>query len=195
MARRVISDQQFAAMATEGASRSVRTGEQGGPGYYVSRDPNIPLSKGGGSEMVTGAPTAEDVVKHRGAAAVAMVFTPGRAGRNVHQGIWSESKEGPTYLDVSDKTQSYSEALTKGAMGSQRAIARVKRSGNVDIVPTGTETPEGKVVPTEGALMQGNLQRKKELQESRRKKMSKSEKGSALKSMDQDVEAVQRALG
>jgi hypothetical protein len=196
MARRVISDQQFAAMATDGASRRMTTGEQGGPGYYVSRDPNIPMSQGGGREVVSGAPSASDVAAHHEESMPAVEATEPRKRRSVYQGVWSETKDvGPTYLDVTDRTPRYSEALTTGAMGSQKAIARVKRSGNVDIVPTGTETPEGKVLPKEGALMQGNLQRKKELQESRRKKMSKSEKNAALKGMDKDVSDIKRALG
>lgn len=202
MSRRVISDQQFAEMATDGASRHLETKEQGPRGYYVSRDPNVPMSEGGGVETVAGAPTRAEIAGHRSSALPAMHYTEPGKRKDVFQGVWSESKEkGPTYLDVSDRTPSYSEALNKGAMGSQRAIARVTgkkdKEGKpvVDIIPTGTENETGRVVPTESALMQSKLQGKKEMQAKQRRRMSKAEKGAALESMDKDVQSVKRALG
>ena len=204
MSRRVISDQQFAEMATDGASRHLETKEQGPRGYYVSRDPNIPVSEGGGIEMQGGVPSEVDVRAHRKEALTSGAIKetdPEKSKQDVHQGIWSESKEGPTYLDISDRYGRYSEALTRGAMGSQLSIARVtaKRDKEGDqvatIIPTSTEDESGVRTPNPSALMQASMQRKREVKSRRQRRMTRGQRREALESMDKDVRDVREALG
>ena len=109
--RPVISDVQFAHLL--GGSREVATGKAGkGSGYYVSRDPRVPVNVGGSPEAISGLTDPRAVKEHmseiKGVAEKvvptgwmrARGATP-KESANVHQGIWQE--EGKTYLDVSDR--------------------------------------------------------------------------------------------
>jgi hypothetical protein len=61
--RPVLSDAQFANLL--GGSREIATGKQGkGSGYYVSRDPRMPVEMGGSKETVGGLADVGKVREH-----------------------------------------------------------------------------------------------------------------------------------
>jgi hypothetical protein len=136
--RPVISDVQFAHML--GGSREVATGKAGrGSGYYVSRDPRVPVEAGGSNEVIGGLSDVPAVSEHmRSIKGVAEKVVPtgymrARAATpeesaNVHQGIWQDENSKKTYLDVSDRiggrasSSSLEEALTRGIDQKQLGV-------------------------------------------------------------------------
>jgi hypothetical protein len=136
--RPIISDRQFAHLP--GGSREVATGKAGkGSGYYVSRDPRVPVSMGGSEEVIGGLSDTKTVAEHmndiRGVAEKVMPTgymkargaTPEESA-NVHQGIWQDEGSKKTYLDVSDRIggrasrSSLEEALTRGINQKQLGV-------------------------------------------------------------------------
>jgi hypothetical protein len=136
--RPILSDAQFAHMI--GGSREIATGRAGkGSGYYVSRDPRVPVEAGGSNEVVGGLADVPAVSEHmRSIKGVAEKVVPtgymsARAATsaessNVHQGIWQDENSKKTYLDVSDRiggrasSSSLEEALTRGIDQKQLGV-------------------------------------------------------------------------
>jgi hypothetical protein len=192
--RPVLSHSQFA--QSYGASREYATGKQGKRGgYYVSRDPGVPVQKGGGVEEVS--PTSFDAAaaeRHwhetRG---IALATTPEKDREKVHQGIWYDDKTGKTHVDISDRvTSGLPTALKKGISQGQLAIYS---AGAGKSLPTNIETPSGFRQPAEGAEMVAESYGKKEKQWKERSKMSRKKKESLLSEMDRDVAAIKKARG
>jgi hypothetical protein len=123
-----------------GGSREIATGRAGrGSGYYVSRDPRVPVEAGGSNEVVGGLADVPAVSEHmrsiKGVAekVVPTGFMSARAATpeesaNVHQGIWQDENSKKTYLDVSDRvggrasSSSLEEALTRGIGQKQLGV-------------------------------------------------------------------------
>lgn len=162
MPKKVLSDSQFAGLF--GGSRSVTTGESGpNSGYYVSRDPRVPVEIGGSEEVTAPAHSEEAVRSHlsriKGVAekVVPTGWMRGRAATpkekaNVFQGTWTD--EGKTYLDVSDRIggraseSSLKEALTRGLNQKQLGVYAAGAGKTLPIHkvnPTAT-TKSGKVI-------------------------------------------------
>lgn len=136
--RPVISSLQFAQLP--GGSRELATGKQGkGSGYYVSRDPRVPVAIGGSPEKIGSLMDPHAVVSHieqtKGIAekVVPTGWMTGRAATpeesaNVHQGIWQNEKTKETHLDISDRigkrasTSSLETALKRGIDQHQLGI-------------------------------------------------------------------------
>jgi hypothetical protein len=117
----VISHAQFAGM--EGGSRRLSDMTEGPKsGYYVARDPNTPVERGGSDEVTEqGVGSEADVKAHYDSAVAkgAMHAIPGNNPREVYQGKWKE------YLDVSDRYT----ASTRGLMHAlQHGMANVQLS-------------------------------------------------------------------
>lgn len=147
--RPVLSDVQFAHML--GGSREIATGKAGkGSGYYVSRDPRVPLEAGGSREVTGGLSDPRTVSEHmkdiKGVAekVVPTGFMKSRAATpeesaNVHQGIWQDPESKKTYLDVTDRIggrasrSSLEEALTRGI--DQKQIG-IYAAGSGRVLPT-----------------------------------------------------------
>ena len=162
MPRQVLSDVQFAKLP--GGSRSLTTKESGpNSGYYVSRDPRVPVAVGGSEEVTAPAHSEEAVRSHfdriKGVAekVVPTGWMRGRAATpkekaNVFQGTWTD--EGKTYLDVSDRIgdraseSSLKEALTRGLNQKQLGVYAAGAGKTLPIHkvnPTAT-TKSGKVI-------------------------------------------------
>ena len=134
--RPIISHSEFAKLA--GGSRELKTMKQGTRGgYYVSRDPRVPVEVGGGVEKTAsthdtaGIQSHFEEMKHTAAKVVPTGWMKGRAATPeesaaVHQGVWTH--EGTAYLDVSDRIgkraseSSLREALSRGVAQNQLAI-------------------------------------------------------------------------
>lgn len=113
----VISHAQFASM--EGGSRRLSDQtEAPKSGYYVSRDPDVPVAQGGSPEAKGGS-TEEGVRANYDAARAqgALTALPGRPASEVYQGKWMDM------LDVSDRYP----ASTSGLMHAlQHGMANVQ---------------------------------------------------------------------
>lgn len=185
--RPIISDAQFSKLA--GGSREVLTGKQGkGSGYYVSRDPRVPMEIGGGLEEtkdshdVAGIKEHLSKIKEVASKVVPTGWMRGRAATkkersNIHQGIWQEG--GKSYLDVSDRiggrasTSSLREALQKGIEHNQWAIWA---AGSKQALATHVTDKSGRKVPNPSAVKQVEYLKSQEEQSYRRSKMSKGQK-------------------
>lgn len=111
--RRVISHKQFSQLL--GGSREVDTLREGEPsGYYVSRDPRVPLELGGSLEVTSRSHDEQAVKEHHDAIkdvsskVVPTGYMSARSAtpderRNVFQGIWQNEDTGKQHLDVSDR--------------------------------------------------------------------------------------------
>ena len=112
-----ISHAQFAGLP--GGSRRFDNREGGpGTGYYVSRDPDVPVEKGGSEERVAKAQSVPAVAGHYRKNKNRALAAPAPSGSNgVYQGIWTSSPEDEsdrtprTYLDISDH---YSDPVIAG---------------------------------------------------------------------------------
>jgi hypothetical protein len=199
--RPVLSDSQFAHLL--GGSREIATGKQGkGSGYYVSRDPRMPVEMGGSKETVGGLADVGKVREHleeiKGKAEKVMptgwmqarAATPTESA-NVHQGIWQDQDSKKTYLDVSDRIggrasrKSLAEGLSRGIEQKQLAIYA---AGSGKVLPTNTEDKFGTKTPNPAAEMTLNYLNKQNAESSARRKMSKGakmkEKNEALAAFD-----------
>lgn len=199
--RPVLSDVQFSHLL--GGSREIATGKQGkGSGYYVSRDPRVPVYMGGSQETVGVLADTHTVRQHlddiKGVAEKvvptgwmkARAATPSESS-NVHQGIWQDEKSKKTYLDVSDRVggrasrKSLAEGLSRGI--SQRQLT-IYAAGSGKVLPTNTEDKFGTKTPNPAAEMTLNYLNKQNEESARRRKMSKSakeqEKNAALAAFD-----------
>ena len=199
--RPVLSDSQFAHLL--GGSREIATGKQGkGSGYYVSRDPRMPVEMGGSKETVGGLADVGKVREHleqiKGKAEKVMptgwmkarAATPTESA-NVHQGIWQDQDSKKTYLDVSDRVggrasrKSLAEGLSRGIEQKQLAIYA---AGSGKVLPTNTEDKFGTKTPNPAAEMTLNYLNKQNAESAARRKMSKGakmkEKNEALAAFD-----------
>jgi hypothetical protein len=199
--RPVLSDAQFANLL--GGSREIATGKQGkGSGYYVSRDPRMPVEMGGSKETVGGLADVGKVREHleaiKGKAEKVMptgwmqarAATPTESA-NVHQGIWQDEESKKTYLDVSDRVggrasrKSLEEGLSRGIEQKQLAIYA---AGSGKVLPTNTEDKFGTKTPNPAAEMTLGYLRKQNAESAARRKMSKGakmkEKKEALAAFD-----------
>jgi hypothetical protein len=199
--RPVLSDSQFSHLL--GGSREIATGKQGkGSGYYVSRDPRVPVNMGGSKETVGGLADTHTVRQHlsdiRGVAEKivptgwmsARAATPAESA-NVHQGIWQDEESKKTYLDVSDRVggrasrKSLQEGLQRGIDQKQLAIYA---AGSGKVLPTNTEDKFGTKTPNPAAEMTLGYLKKQNAESAARRKMSKGaknkEKNEALAAFD-----------
>jgi hypothetical protein len=199
--RPVLSDAQFSHLL--GGSREIATGKQGkGSGYYVSRDPRVPVHMGGSKETVGGLADTHTVREHlsdiKGIAEKvvptgwmqARSATPAESA-NVHQGIWQDTESKKTYLDVSDRVggrasrKSLQEGLQRGIDQKQLAIYA---AGSGKVLPTNTEDNFGTKTPNPAAEMTLGYLKKQNAESAARRKMSKSaknkEKNEALAAFD-----------
>jgi len=187
--RPVLSDAQFANLL--GGSREIATGKQGkGSGYYVSRDPRMPVEMGGSKETVGGLADVGKVREHleaiKGKAEKVMPTGWMRArsatpteSANVHQGIWQDEESKKTYLDVSDRVggrasrKSLAEGLSRGIEQKQLAIYA---AGSGRVLPTNTEDKFGTKTPNPAAEMTLNYLNKQNAESAARRKMSRGAK-------------------
>lgn len=199
--RPVLSDAQFSHLL--GGSREIATGKQGkGSGYYVSRDPRVPVHMGGSKETVGGLADTHTVRQHlsdiKGVAEKvvptgwmqARAATPAESA-NVHQGIWQDTESKKTYLDVSDRVggrasrKSLAEGLSRGIGQKQLAIYA---AGSGKVLPTNTEDKFGTKTPNPAAELTLGYLNKQNEESARRRKMSKGakakEKNEALAAFD-----------
>lgn len=192
--RPVLSDAQFSQLL--GGSREIATGKQGkGSGYYVSRDPRVPVNMGGSKETVGGLADTHTVRQHlsdiKGVAEKvlptgwmqARATTPAESA-NVHQGIWQDTESKKTYLDVSDRVggrasrKSLQEGLQRGLDQKQLAIYA---AGSGKVLPTNTEDKFGTKTPNPAAEMTLGYLKKQNAESAARRKMSKSAKAKEKK--------------
>lgn len=192
--RPVLSDAQFAHML--GGSREIATGKAGkGSGYYVSRDPRVPLEAGGSREVTGGLSDPTTVSQHmsdiKGVAEkiVPTGFMKARAATpeesaNVHQGIWQDPESNKTYLDVSDRIggrasrSSLEEALSRGI--DQKQIG-IYAAGSGKVLPTHFEDPKtgAKTVNPAAEMVVGQLKEQRK-QSKERRKVTPKQKAEAL---------------
>lgn len=162
MAREVLSNAEFAKLP--GGSRSITTGEAGpSSGYYVSRDPRVPVQIGGSEEVTAPAHSEAAVREHldsiKGTAenVVPTGWMRGRAATpkekaNVFQGTWTD--KGKTYLDVSDRIgeraseSSLNEALKRGLSQKQLGVyaAGAGKTLPTHVVNPTATTKSGRVI-------------------------------------------------
>lgn len=202
--RPVLSDAQFSQLL--GGSREIATGKQGkGSGYYVSRDPRVPVHMGGSKETVGGLADTHTVRQHlsdiRGVAEKvvptgwmqARAATPAESA-NVHQGIWQDTESKKTYLDVSDRVggrasrKSLAEGLSRGIEQKQLAIYA---AGSGKVLPTNTEDKFGTKTPNPAAELTLGYLNKQNEESARRRKMSK---GAKAKEKNEALEAFDKAF-
>jgi len=199
--RSVISTSQFATLP--GGSRELATGKEGkGSGYYVSRDPRIPVDMGGSPEKIGGSMDTQAVANHleetKGTAEKVMptgwmrarAATPTESA-NVHQGIWQDESTGKTHLDVSDRIggrasrSSLENALTRGINQHQLGIYA---AGAGQTLPTMNQDELGRKTVNPGAELTLKYLKSQREESSRRKSMSrgakKQEKNDALAAFD-----------
>ena len=200
--RPVISDVLFAHLP--GGSRELATNKQGkGSGYYVSRDPRMPVEIGGSPEEISGLTNPAAVKYHlekiKGVAekVVPTGWMKGRSAtakesENVHQGIWQDEADKKTYLDVSDRIggrasrSSLEEALTRGIAQKQLGVYA---AGAGQTLPTHFEdsVTKAKSVNPAAEMTIGYLKSQRE-ESARRRNMSagakKAEKDAALAAFD-----------
>ena len=192
--RPVLSDVQFAHML--GGSREIATGKAGkGSGYYVSRDPRVPIEAGGSNEVVGGLSDVPTVSEHmhsiKGVAekVVPTGFMSARAATpeesaNVHQGIWQDESTKKTYLDVSDRiggrasSSSLEKALSRGIDQKQLAVYA---AGTGKTLPTHFEDPKtgAKTVNPAAEMVVGHLKAQRK-QSKERRKITPKQKAEAL---------------
>lgn len=187
--RPVLSHSQFAKLY--GGSREYATGKTGKRGgYYVSRNPSVPISQGGGIEKVSEKPFDVEATKEhwKETKETALKSTPEKERSKVHQGIWTDTDSGKTYLDVSDRVSSLSEALKKGVeqkqIGIYAAQAGKTLSTNVENPATGERTPNPR------AQMVAESYGKKEKQWKKRSRMTKAQRASALSEMSAEASKI-----
>ena len=199
--RSVISTSQFATLP--GGSRELATGKKGkGSGYYVSRDPRVPVEIGGSPEATGSLMDPQAVANHleqtKGIAEKvvptgwmsARAATPTES-ENVHQGIWQDESTGKTHLDVSDRIggrasrSSLETALTRGIAQHQLAIHAAGTGKNL-VIHTKDENGIKTVNP--GAELTLKYLKSQREESSRRKSMSRGakeqEKNDALAAFD-----------
>ena len=189
MSREVLSDSQFAHLP--GGSRELATGKSGkGSGYYVARDPRIPVEIGGSPEVKGALSDVNKVRQHleqtKGIAEKivptgwmkARAATPAESA-NVHQGIWQDEESKQTYLDVADRIggrasrKSLEEGLSRGISQKQLGIYA---AGSGNTLTTNTEDKFGTKTPNPAAEMTLGYLKTQNAESARRKKMSKGAK-------------------
>ena len=197
----MISNEEFAGL--KGGSRKLTDSKPGkGSGYYVSRDPRVPMEVGGGMEEIGKLHDVKTVSEHfKRAKEIAGKVVPlgwmrGRAAtakekENIHQGIWQDTESGKSYLDISDRIggrasrSSLREALERGIAHNQLAIYA---AGTGKSLPTHFETETKQKVVNPAAEMQIGYLKQQETEARQRKNMSPKkkahEKAKALEAFD-----------
>ena len=197
--RPVISDVQFAHLP--GGSREVATGKAGkGSGYYVSRDPRVPVNMGGSEEVIGGLSDTKTVAEHmsdiKGVAEKVMPTgymkargaTPTESA-NVHQGIWQDEDSKKTYLDVSDRIggrasrSSLEEALTRGINQKQLGVYAAG-SGKTLTTHFQDSVTGSKSVNPAATMTLGYLKQQRE-ESAQRRKVTSADKAKALEALKQ----------
>ena len=197
--RPVISDKQFAHLL--GGSREVATGKAGkGSGYYVSRDPRVPVSMGGSEEVIGGLSDTKTVAEHmsdiKGVAEKVMPTGYMRArgatpkeSANVHQGIWQDEDSKKTYLDVSDRIggrasrSSLEEALTRGINQKQLGVYAAG-SGKTLTTHFQDSVTGSKSVNPAATMTLGYLKQQRE-ESAQRRRITPGDKAKALEALKQ----------
>ena len=198
--RPVLSSAEFASMP--GGSREVVSGKQGKRGgYYVSRDPRLPVEAGGSPEAVSGRPFDTQAVhehlndiKHTASKIVPTGFGKVRAATpaesaNVHQGIWNDPESKKTYMDVSDRIPSLSTALKRGIEQKQLAIWA---AGKGTELPTHHIDDKGNKTVNPAAAMVAESYGKKEQEWNDRRKMSKGAKKTELQNISTALKGMKK---
>jgi hypothetical protein len=197
--RPIISDKQFAHLP--GGSREVATGKAGkGSGYYVSRDPRVPVSMGGSEEVIGGLSDTKTVAEHmsdiKGVAEKVMPTGYMRArgatpkeSANVHQGIWQDEDSKKTYLDVSDRIggrasrSSLEEALTRGINQKQLGVYAAG-SGKTLTTHFQDSVTGSKSVNPAATMTLGYLKQQRE-ESAQRRRITPGDKAKALEALKQ----------
>jgi len=201
--RPVLSHAQFA--QSGGASREYLTGKKGKRGgYYVSRDPRVPPTAGGGVEEISNKPfdveaaaghfvTTKDIALNTFPTEHGTVRMPTQKEKeNVHQGIWTDTDSGKTYIDISDRVSSLSEGLRRGMNQNQLGIYA---AGAGKTLPTRFEDDKGFRRNNPSAEMVAESYGKKEEQWKSRSKLSKKKREALLSEMDKDVAEIKARRG
>lgn len=197
--RPIISDTQFAHLP--GGSREVATGKAGkGSGYYVSRDPRVPVNMGGSEEVIGGLSDTKTVAEHmsdiKGVAEKVMPTgymkargaTP-KESANVHQGIWQDEESKKTYLDVSDRIggrasrSSLEEALTRGINQKQLGIYAAGSGKTLTTHFQDSVTGSKSVNPA--ATMTLNYLKQQREESTQRRRVTPGDKAKALEALKQ----------
>ena len=195
--RPVISDVQFAHLP--GGSREVATGKAGkGSGYYVSRDPRVPVNMCGSPEAISGLTNPAAVKAHieevKGVAEKvvptgwmkARGATPTESA-NVHQGIWQD--EGKTYLDVSDRIggrasrSSLETALSRGI--SQKQIGVYAAGAGKTLTTHFQDSVTGAKTVNPAATMTLKYLKQQREESAQRRKVTSADKAKALEALKQ----------
>jgi hypothetical protein len=197
--RPVISDIQFAHLP--GGSREIATGKTGkGAGYYVSRDPRVPVSMGGSPEVIGGLTDPNAVREHmREIKGIAEKVVPtgwmrargatAAESANVHQGIWQDEDSKKTYLDVSDRIggrasrSSLEEALNRGINQKQLGIYAAGTGRTLTTHFQDSVTGAKSVNPA-AEMTLGYLQKQRE-ESAQRRKITPQYKAEALEALKQ----------
>lgn len=197
--RPIISDTQFAHLP--GGSREVATGKAGkGSGYYVSRDPRVPVHLGGSPEVIGGLTDPHSVREHmhdiKGVAEKvvptgwmkARGATPAESA-NVHQGIWQDEESKKTYLDVSDRIggrasrSSLESALTRGINQKQLGVYAAGTGKTLTTHFQDSVTGVKSVNPA-AEMTLGYLKQQRE-ESAQRRKVTAGDKAKALEALKQ----------
>lgn len=193
--RPVLSHSQFA--QSYGASREYLTGKRGKRGgYYVSRDPRIPVEAGGGVEEVSNKPfdvessaahfyETKDIATKTFPTEQGTVRMPTKKEQaNIHQGVWTDESTGKTHLDISDRVSSLSEGLRRGINQNQLGIYA---AGSGKTLPTKFEDEKGFRTVNPRAAMVAESYGKKEEEWKAQRRMTKKQKADALAQLDKDI--------
>jgi hypothetical protein len=197
--RPIISDTQFAHLP--GGSREVATGKAGkGSGYYVSRDPRVPVNMGGSEEVIGGLSDTKTVAEHmsdiKGVAEKVMPTgymkargaTP-KESANVHQGIWQDEDSKKTYLDVSDRIggrasrSSLEEALTRGI--NQKQLGVYAAGSGKTLTTHFQDSVTGSKSVNPAATMTLNYLKQQREESTQRRRVTPGDKAKALEALKQ----------
>lgn len=198
--RPVVSHAEFA--ASYGGSRELVSGKKGKRGgYYVSRDPRLPVEQGGSPEATSNKAFDTEAVAahHKDIKDVASKIVPtgfgttraatSKESENVHQGIWNDTESGKTYLDVSDRVPSLSTALKRGIEQKQLAIWAAGKGAEL---PTHHMDEKGNKTVNPAASMVAESYGKKEQEWNDRRKMSKSAKAADLTRISEALKGMKK---
>lgn len=138
-----LSHRQFAeyVAANGGGSRRLIDGTIGpSEGYYVSRNPDVPVAEGGSREWVrTG---LKDVGRHvnrhwNRVRDEALAATPEHLKSEVYQGAWVSEKDSAgtsdSYLDVSDRHDGVMDAAFAAVRNKQKAIFNANTGTDINV--------------------------------------------------------------
>lgn len=182
-----LSHEEFAGLP--GGSRRYTDAGISRGGYYVSRNPEIPVEQGGSKEIVSDRSLATGAVeKHWDETrTAALAATPVGDRHLVHQGIWNDPEHGKTYLDISDKKATLGEALETGMQNKQRAIYAKGAGKSITTMEQDESGNVTRTKPSAQLALNYDVRQRAQSRVSKKSKLSKSEK---LRRLNQDIVAI-----